>query len=899
MRLDYKFSNLCGVVYGGGNLEYSIDGTELFASAGKRVTHYDLVNSTSFTFPFALPNNVSRIALCPGGRLLLAIDQAGNAVLASIPHRRVLHRVCLSTRARVSMRKGTASRDKSIQENSRPASIIASFSPCGKYLATSEDARIRIWATPQVEQGKSFAPLRLILQMAGHSDDIVSFDWGRDSNFILTASLDMTARVYDLRDLLIQQKIIKESVQDLDSISEAQINQASIDSSDNTFDSNNESSLAISSDISENIDTSMDIIINKERLKKNSIELKAHRHPLVGAFFAKDGEVIITVGRNGSMMQWRFHTRRGLLIDRGTTSKHTLTLSKHLEDQHDDGHDKVGETNHQNEYYKGNPNKVNCVAFSSKTSLLLVGFGGGAFALYSVQRPFQMIYSLSVSNTSVNSVAISSSGEWLALGSSSTGQLAVWEWRSESFILKQSGHAAPITCISYSPDARHIATGGADGSVRLWDASGALSIAVFHSHNPGSAVKAISFAQNSKILFSAGDDGTVRAYDLVRLRPFRVMAAPQNVSLSSVAAEASGEIVVASSVDSPNIYMWSVQTGRLLDTLSRHTAPVSGLSFSPRLPGQLASISWDGSLLMWPLFSRDQDPTDMKSEGELLSIASCPHSGNIAVVSISGSITIWDTEDETIVFSIDAKRDYANTRLTAAQISSIAFSPDGTLLAVAGSFPFILIYHGQTGAFLRRIDLVSRHESKKTDTREPQYQCLLTFSPTGRSIACLTKEGMLIYSVDGPSIATSFDPIDLDVGITPKAVQTAIDSGDYIKSLLIALRLNIPSLTLSTWLAIDGKIAEASIIPQLPRKYVVPLLAFFASICGKTNRLGLLTHWLRLLLQVHASVIKVESSTTMPHLRELLRNLLPLHANLSTISFETVSLIKVILSATP
>ena len=201
--------------------------------------------------------------------------------------------------------------------------------------------------------------------------------------------------------------------------------------------------------------------------------------------------------------------------------------------------------------------------------------------------------------------------------------------------------------------------------------------------------------------------------------------------------------------------------------------------------------------------------------------------------------------------------------------------------------------------FLRRIDLVSRHESKKTDTREPQYRCHVAFSPTGRSIACLTKEGMLIYSVDGPSMATSFDPIDLDVGITPNAVEKAIECGDYIKSLLIALRLNIPSLTLSTWLAIDGKSVEASIVPQLPRKYVVPLLAFLASISGTTNRLGLLTHWLRLLLQIHASVIKTELSTTMPHLRELLRNLLPRHANLSTISLETMSLIKTILLAKP
>jgi periodic tryptophan protein 2 len=154
---------------------------------------------------------------------------------------------------------------------------------------------------------------------------------------------------------------------------------------------------------------------------------------------------------------------------------------------------------------------------------------------------------------------------------------------------------------------------------------------------------------------------------------------------------------------------------------------------------------------------------------------------------------------------------------------------------------------------------------------------------------------MLVYSVDGPSMATSFDPIDLDVGITPDAVLEALQNHEYIKALLIALRLNTMSLTMSTWLAIDVKTMEASIIPQLPRKYVVPLLTFLASISGTSNRLGLVLFWLRLLLQTHAQVVKDESSVTEPLLRVLLRNLLPLNANLSTVSLETISLLRVLL----
>jgi periodic tryptophan protein 2 len=36
-------------------------------------------------------------------------------------------------------------------------------------------------------------------------------------------------------------------------------------------------------------------------------------------------------------------------------------------------------------------------------------------------------------------VAVNSTGEWLAFGSAKLGQLLVWEWKSESYVLKQQG----------------------------------------------------------------------------------------------------------------------------------------------------------------------------------------------------------------------------------------------------------------------------------------------------------------------------------------------------------------------------------------------------------------------------------------------------------------------------
>ena len=50
-------------------------------------------------------------------------------------------------------------------------------------------------------------------------------------------------------------------------------------------------------------------------------------------------------------------------------------------------------------------------------------------------------------------------------GCSGRGQLLVWEWQSESYILKQQSHMYDMNSLAYSPGGQTIATGGDDGKV--------------------------------------------------------------------------------------------------------------------------------------------------------------------------------------------------------------------------------------------------------------------------------------------------------------------------------------------------------------------------------------------------------------------------------------------------
>lgn len=87
--------------------------------------------------------------------------------------------------------------------------------------------------------------------------------------------------------------------------------------------------------------------------------------------------------------------------------------------------------------------------------------------VYVLQMPkFDNIHTLSVSRSAINAITFSKAGDWIALGCASLGQLLVWEWRSESYILKQQGHYYDIATSAFSPDGTNLATGADDSKVR-------------------------------------------------------------------------------------------------------------------------------------------------------------------------------------------------------------------------------------------------------------------------------------------------------------------------------------------------------------------------------------------------------------------------------------------------
>lgn len=139
---------------------------------------YYLRSNSSYTLPFAHRTNIDRLDLISNGKLLLSVDENGRAILTNFYRRIPMYR--FSFKGRVTALK---------------------FSPCGRRFAVGVGRRLQLWHTPSIPGTDTngeieYAPFVLHRDLAGHFDSIESIEWSSDSRFLLTASKDLTARIW-------------------------------------------------------------------------------------------------------------------------------------------------------------------------------------------------------------------------------------------------------------------------------------------------------------------------------------------------------------------------------------------------------------------------------------------------------------------------------------------------------------------------------------------------------------------------------------------------------------------------------------------------------------------------------------------------------------------------------
>ncbi len=88
------------------------------------------------------------------------------------------------------------------------------------------------------------------------------------------------------------------------------------------------------------------------------------------------------------------------------------------------------------------------------------------------------------------------------------GATRLWDARSGSEIRRLEGHTKFVATACFSHDGSRVITGGDDATARIWDSHSGLELAVIAGH--ADTVQSAFFAQDDATVFTAGDDHTLR-----------------------------------------------------------------------------------------------------------------------------------------------------------------------------------------------------------------------------------------------------------------------------------------------------------------------------------------------------------------------------------------------------
>lgn len=272
-------------------------------------------------------------------------------------------------------------------------------------------------------------------------------------------------------------------------------------------------------------------------------------------------------------------------------------------------------------------------------------------------------------------MAFDHTGRTLAVDGSEPGEVDLLDPRTGKSAGALQLHDAQVEDMAFSPDERHLATAGSDGTVVLHDVDTGEDVTVLE-HQGKATPLAVAFDDTGTLLAFVWGDETVRIWDDVAQQERPPLRAEDPDDLENgfldVAFSTDGSRLAA--VDEAGVVtVWDVASGRHLLRLGAYQGAADEsavLAFSPS--GDLIAASRpSGEVLLWNLATR-QPSAQLKLHGRRIEALAFRPDGKVIAAS-SGVTGLWDVATGQELALLDPP---GGTR-------ALAFSPTADLLVTA------------------------------------------------------------------------------------------------------------------------------------------------------------------------------------------------------------------------
>ncbi|MCC6743100.1 MAG: PilT/PilU family type 4a pilus ATPase [Acidobacteria bacterium] len=282
---------------------------------------------------------------------------------------------------------------------------------------------------------------------------------------------------------------------------------------------------------------------------------------------------------------------------------------------------------------------------------------------------FNLLKTLAGHSYDVNAVAFSRDGSLLASGGGD-GTVRLWNV-ADPGPAGTAEHGEWINSVCFAPSGQHIASGSRDGSAKLYTVDTGQVLGTIQAH-PGKNVSTVVFSPDGRRLATAGGDGHVRIFDLKEKKIERDLSAHTGWVWSASFSSLGDRLLTSGSDGAARV--WSAETGQMLVAFDGHADDVLSAAFSPDDHFAVTACK-DGGVSFWEVDSGRMLFRVVAHQGAANSVNYAPDGLHIATAGADHLINVWSIETMQKVRELSGHQDY---------VAAAVFSRDGLRMASCG-----------------------------------------------------------------------------------------------------------------------------------------------------------------------------------------------------------------------